>query len=224
MLGLTFVFVTLGRPLEHALAIPGWAQPIVHTALLGGTLVAFVVLCATRDADARATLGLRPRSWLLEVGLGLLGFFAVYAAALLAVGILSVVVPKAQIADAIHDKEAAMEQLRQVPLVPALFVALFAGVYEELAFRGFLLTRVRTLLGAAEGVRGGGREVAAVILSAVFFGLGHLYQGPLGVAQTLVAGLVLGAIAAYRRSIVASMVAHVAVDVLGFVALHAATR
>ncbi|NOU30916.1 MAG: CPBP family intramembrane metalloprotease [Polyangiaceae bacterium] len=117
-----------------------------------------------------------------------------------------------------------MEQLRKVPLVPALFVALFAGVYEELAFRGFLLTRVRTLLGAQEGVRGGGREVAAVILSAVFFGLGHLYQGPLGVAQTLVAGLVLGAIAAYRRSIVASMVAHVAVDVLGFVALHAASR
>ncbi|MEZ5557859.1 MAG: type II CAAX endopeptidase family protein [Pseudomonadales bacterium] len=59
-----------------------------------------------------------------------------------------------------------------------------AAFGEELLARGFLLHRFAGLFGSR----------AAVVLQAVVFALGHFYQGPTGMANVLVVGLVMGAV------------------------------
>lgn len=71
-----------------------------------------------------------------------------------------------------------------------LMLASLAGIYfvssfgEEFVYRGFLMTRVEELLG-----RGRGATVAAVVVSAVLFGLAHFSWGIFGIVQTAFMGL-----------------------------------
>ena len=63
---------------------------------------------------------------------------------------------------------------------------LLGGLMEEVLFRGFLLTRIQTLIGGKVG------EVVAVITTSVFFGFLHAYQGITGQILIGFMGLVLG--------------------------------
>ena len=96
----------------------------------------------------------------------------------------------------------------QVALVTLLLVWTFAAFGEEIAYRGYLLTR------AAEA--GSGSSVAwwfAIVVVAVLFGYGHYYKGASGVIDSGIAGLILGA--AYLlsgRNLWASILAHGFID------------
>ena len=63
------------------------------------------------------------------------------------------------------------------------------------------------------------RDMLAVVISAVLFGAGHGYQGLLGLLQTTVAGLVLGALVVWRRSLWPAIGAHLAIDAFSLVML-----
>jgi membrane protease YdiL (CAAX protease family) len=63
----------------------------------------------------------------------------------------------------------------------------FAAFGEEFAYRGYLLRRVIDALGGS--ARG---AVAAVLLCGALFGVGHFYQGPVGMIDSTVSGLVFG--------------------------------
>ncbi len=87
----------------------------------------------------------------------------------------------------------------------ALFIVwTFAAFGEEIAYRGYLLTR------AADLGRGStAAYLIGVALVSVLFGYGHYYKGPAGVVDSGVSGLILGA--AYLlsgRNLWASILAH----------------
>jgi len=93
-------------------------------------------------------------------------------------------------------------------LLALLIVWTFAAFGEEVAYRGYLLTRAADL----------GRGSAAawwigMVLVAVLFGYGHYYKGPAGIVDSGMAGLILGA--AYLlagRNLWASILAHGFID------------
>ena len=78
-------------------------------------------------------------------------------------------------------------------LIYLAFMWAIAAFGEEYVWRGFLL---RELGESSVGVRH--PWALAVLASAVLFGLIHVYQGPRGVFETTISGLVIGAI--YVRS------------------------
>lgn len=84
----------------------------------------------------------------------------------------------------------------------------FAAFGEEIAYRGYLLTR------AAE--TGGSSAAAfwiAMVVVAILFGFGHAYKGPAGIVDSGIAGLILGA--AYLvsgRNLWACILAHGFID------------
>jgi membrane protease YdiL (CAAX protease family) len=91
----------------------------------------------------------------------------------------------------------------------------FAAVGEEVAYRGYLLTRAADI---------GNRSAAAyrigVVLVSMLFGYGHYYKGPAGVIDSGLAGLILGA--AYLlagRNLWASILAHGFIDTFAVVML-----
>jgi membrane protease YdiL (CAAX protease family) len=103
----------------------------------------------------------------------------------------------------------------RMALLYLFLVWTFAAFGEEVAYRGYLLTR------AAEA--GGGSSAAwwiGIIVVAMLFGYGHYYKGPSGIVDSGMAGLVLGA--AYLltgRNLWTCVLAHGFIDTFGVVVL-----
>lgn len=98
-------------------------------------------------------------------------------------------------------------------LVALLLVWTFAAFGEEIAYRGYLLTRAADI---------GRRSTAAywigIVLVSILFGYGHYYKGASGVIDSGVAGLILGT--AYMlagRNLWASIFAHGFIDTFGII-------
>jgi membrane protease YdiL (CAAX protease family) len=101
----------------------------------------------------------------------------------------------------------------KIALVALLLVWAFAAFGEEIAYRGYLLTRAADI---------GSRSVAAywigIVFVSILFGYGHYYKGASGVIDSGVAGLILGS--AYMvagRNLWASILAHGFVDTFGVI-------
>jgi CAAX protease family protein len=101
----------------------------------------------------------------------------------------------------------------KIALVALLLVWTFAAFGEEIAYRGYLLTRAADI---------GRRSVAAywigIVLVSILFGYGHYYKGASGIIDSGVAGLVLGT--AYMlagRNLWASIFAHGFIDTFGLI-------
>lgn len=87
-----------------------------------------------------------------------------------------------------------------------------AAFGEELAYRGFILTRITDVLGAK--VAG---TLVAVVASSVLFGLAHTEYGIVGVAVTFVDALFFSILRLRYRTLWASVLAHGLWNTLGIV-------
>ena len=88
----------------------------------------------------------------------------------------------------------------------SIAVALSAGVWEELVYRGFLTEVVRTL-------RPSWGWLAVALVTGTVFGLAHLYQGARGVVLTGLLGVALSSIVASTHSLYPAMLVHALIDV-----------
>jgi uncharacterized protein len=114
---------------------------------------------------------------------------------------LAAVVVRILVSDPI---EAVLTQYWPAPTAPSLvtsgphdlswlvttlaLVWTFAAFGEEIAYRGYLTLRGADLLGGSRWA-----WIAATCATAVLFGFGHYYKGPVGIVDSGVAGLILGA-------------------------------
>jgi membrane protease YdiL (CAAX protease family) len=160
----------------------------VLSSLFVGTVMLLAALFAVRrDVSWRESLALRPQPLGSVVGWSLLGFLGIYAANLLLT--LAYVLGRGDVQAVAEQRMGWLGMLADVPVATILPLALFAGFWEEIVFRGFLLGRLRAALPA--GPRRPAclrRDVLSVGLTALLFGLGHGYQGALGMLQTSLAG------------------------------------
>jgi membrane protease YdiL (CAAX protease family) len=79
-----------------------------------------------------------------------------------------------------------------------------AGVVEEIVYRGFVIWYLTIFMPGW----------AAVILSSLFFGLGHSYQGKSGAVRTGLVGLVFAVLYVVSGSIWLPIVGHAIFDIL----------
>jgi len=87
---------------------------------------------------------------------------------------------------------------------------------EEMVFRGFLMSRFSALLGGTRFA-----WILAAFAQAVIFGLGHAYQGFVGVLITGCVGLVFGlAYLMARRNLWPMILAHGLINTVGMTVLH----
>jgi CAAX protease family protein len=98
------------------------------------------------------------------------------------------------------------EDIPQILL--AFFLVAVVAVAEEIIFRGYLILRFKTLSKST---------VAAVVISAFIFSLGHGYEGSAGVITVGFIGALFGIIYLWRRSLVPTMVMHFLLDFIGIV-------
>lgn len=169
-----------------------------------------VALMVWRDGQGPAQLGLARAGLGLELLLGVpatLGAYFVQIAAALPLALLAALL-KLTAKEAAARTEVATA-LAGTGLSLPVFAAAMVLVtgFEELAFRGFLVPRLRVLVG---------RWSFAVVLSAILFGMGHFYEGSLAVVQTALLGVYFGVVFLYRGRLASVMVAHAAFNTLNF--------
>ena len=93
-------------------------------------------------------------------------------------------------------------------LRPYLVLAVTAGVCEEVLYRGFLIWYIAQFTGTtAIGT------IAAVAVSSIVFGAGHLYQGPASAGRIAGFAAVAGAIYVVGGSLWIVMALHVFIDI-----------
>ena len=196
--------IVLGHNVFHVL--PNEVPILVGLALLSMRL-------RTGHWDWRSLGFRRPASWVRIVAIALAA-----TVVRLVVGSL-VIEPAAQHVWGAVKAPSVAEGIRGNLKLVLLYLPLiwgFAALGEEIAYRGYLLGR------AADS---GGDSVpawwAAVLVSAILFGLGHYYKGPSGVLDSTFAGLVLGtAYLASGRNLWTCVLAHGFIDTIGLFAVY----
>lgn len=91
-----------------------------------------------------------------------------------------------------------------------IVVCVAAGICEELVYRGYLQRQLWSLTTSLP---------LALVSQSVIFGFGHIYQGWKPALVTAIYGLIFGALAAWRRSIIPGAIAHATVDLLAGIKL-----
>jgi membrane protease YdiL (CAAX protease family) len=207
--------------LRGTTALAPGSSPLWSVLTVALVMLLVVAFFSVPDAGWRASLGLA-RAPLLPTALAAaVGVGAAYGANIAAVLVFALV-QRGQLEAITREKAGWSGQLAAVPLGVSLLMAVLAGLWEEVVFRGFLLGRLRVALQGLGAVQRGAlpwRDGAAVLLSALLFGGGHAYQGVFGVVQTAAVGLALGALTVIRKSLWPAILAHVAIDAFGFIAL-----
>jgi membrane protease YdiL (CAAX protease family) len=85
--------------------------------------------------------------------------------------------------------------------------SLKAAIFEELLFRGYLLGNLLLLFS----------PMVAIIVQAVFFFIGHLYQGLLNAITPLIYGIILGLVIFLTSSLTVVMIAHFTGDMIALI-------
>lgn len=102
--------------------------------------------------------------------------------------------------------EAFLPKTRE-QLFWGLIVSVFAGVFEEIAYRGYLIAYFGSWLD----------QWGALAASSVLFGFAHFYQGRLGVVMTTLLGAGFGYLYLRTGSLILPILLHIAVDVSAMV-------
>jgi len=174
-------------------------------------LTAMAVLSLLLRRSSPSTLGFhRPaRPWRLA------GEMALYAAAisLLDIGLL---IPVANHTTGKQQDTSDFADLQGNLTLLVLFLVLgwtLAAFAEELAFRGYLFTRVTDVLGSSRWA-----VPAALLLSSVLFGAIHTEQGVVGALVAACDALLFGVLRVWKGTLWASILAHGFDNTIGFMA------
>ena len=180
--------------------IPRYWQTFVR----GWVVVLIVVAVWHRLGRPFSQLGLAPR----------LGTWDVVGLGAVTLGTLILFVQLSRLKSLTPERlERAMKRIESIKVAPStrgelavfVLVAITAGIWEELLYRGFLIWFLAPLAGIG----------GAIVLSSLIFGIGHAYQGPAGVVRTGFIGLGFAVLYVLSGTLWWLMAAHAMVDVYG---------
>lgn len=171
---------------------------LTANSLIVGMIAILAVYLTWRSGQPLSSIGLRRVRFWPAIRSALAALFTMYAA-LLALALLAMIIVR-------PSPQTVTEPMRQIQSLLGTpswrMIALMAGsaaVFEEILFRGFLLTRLRVLLG---------NWTAAIIVGMVLFAVLHVWEGTWAIVLILPVGLVLSITFVRRRSLASPMLAH----------------
>jgi uncharacterized protein len=192
-----------GAPHRIAALWSRWYLLVVFTCLVE---LAAILLVLRHRHEPLSSIGLGPVSLRRELGLTLVAVPLCYL--VVAVISLMVALSGAGFGGVVTGKGRVAYALGGIPLRLIVPISLLVGLAEEVLFRGFLLSRLRALMGGTTG---------PVLLSSALFGAAHFAQGPVGMADTAAIGLVLAVLVVRTRTLWPAIAAHGIIDTLSLI-------
>ena len=146
------------------------------------------------------------QSVLTSIGWGIIIFISLYIAVII-YGLLYFAIAKAH-----PPHEEIMDRVSKFPVWLKLLLCIRAGVTEETFFRGYGISRIESLTGS---------KVAAVAITTLFFGFGHLIYGTVNhVLGTMVIGFILTMYYLKTRNLLSCIIAHFLFDAIAMLFVH----
>ena len=111
-------------------------------------------------------------------------------------------------ANLLPDRQTSIQSFLPRSSAEVLFwvaLAISAGICEEIVFRGYLQHQFEALIQS---------RWVAVVAQAALFGAAHVYEGGQASTTIMAYGLILGALAGWRRNLAPGIIAHVGSDLL----------
>ena len=203
-------------------SLPGTTNHSGRIILYAGTFILQFVLflliwfgISRKKVKMRELIGGRwrtPEDFLIDLGFAA-GFWIVSALVIAALKIAMGLVD-------LHNPTQSLNEMKQAlgPVIPqtrvelAAFLGLtvFAGLFEEIIFRGYLQRQLGALAG---------NIYVGVIGSAILFGAAHGYQGVRLMVLIAIYGALFGILAVLRKSLRPGMMAHAWQDAFSGIAL-----
>jgi|GEM_PF-1658127 len=195
-----------GLSLEDDEVLQAFVVPAL--VLRATALTAAIAAIVRYRRQSAGSLGLTGRSLLLNIGLGIAATLVIYA--VIFAGVLLIMVFAPALAEQLQKNPENLR--RMIPRMHPLeffAVATLVAFYEELIFRGFLMTRLRRWCGSW--------TLAVVISSVLFTALHMLEQEPASMIFVGVLALILSVVTIWRRSLVPAIIAHLLFDFSQFI-------
>ncbi len=179
---------------------------LIATMIVGGVAIVASLIMVHLNGHSPASIGLTTRNLPLEFLLGVGALILAYGLTVSLMISLSLLVP--EVMERQNDaSEAILETFPPLSFEGLVLMSLGVALWEEIVFRGFLLTRLRCLLG---------RWWIALPVSVLLFAVPHLYQGPLAMGIISIQAMVMGALFIWRRSLAAPIAFHFVFDLTMF--------
>jgi membrane protease YdiL (CAAX protease family) len=192
----------VGFFVAHALGIRDerW-EGLAATIGMGMGALAAAALLATLDGPRAPPIGWTPRDLGLNIWIGAGALLLTYVVATSIAWSLWLISPETiqRITEDNTATKAVRERIPDLPVREMAILMTFVAVWEEVVFRGFILTRLYALLR---------RWWLAIPLSALLFGSVHLYEGALAVGLISVFGVILALLFCWRRSLIPCITMH----------------
>ena len=208
-LGLIVVYPLFSVPVQasiHRLA-PGIGKPAARVLTEGAIWLygAVILFTALRwEGRTLASIGLRKPTW-ASLGFAVMGAVAMGGAGGLAAHLVYGMLHQPQHA---HAQAAA---LVNGSVIYAVCLAVRAGVIEEILYRGLAIEQLTVLTGL--------RWLAAFLATALFVVIHALHFDWIQLVPIAAIAIVLVALYLWRHDLWANILAHIAVDAIGLVAL-----
>lgn len=206
-----------GRPSQPSVAITTRGRLFLYalTFIVQLAVVLFIWFGISRKGlKMRELIGGRwakPEDFLIDVGIAA-GFWLVStllrAAIAIALGLIDLHNPQGQL-NQMKQSVAVIVPHSRLELTSFLVLVIFAAIFEEIIFRGYLQRQLGALA----------RNIwVGVILSAIIFGAGHGYQGARQMVLIGIWGAMFGVLVVLRKSLRPGMITHAGQDAFSGIA------
>ena len=183
--------------------------PALSLRALGAIVI--IALLARRRRLTPRSVGLTRSGAPLNIAIGLAVLVVVYVLIAVTMLLLWFLWP-AVVGEMQENARRIMELVPNLHPVEFVPVAALIGVYEELVFRGFLMTRLRRATG--------GWTIAVILSTAVFTALHAFEQTPSALVVVAILSLVFSLVTIWRRSIIPAIITHGLFDLSQLLLLH----
>ncbi len=177
-------------------------ERMANVVLLPFMGLAWVVLIAAIVRGRRqsaASVGLSRGGLVVDIALGGAATAGAFLAFFVSIALMWLCWPEG-ISQMQDNQQAITEMLPPVNMAILCGLQLFVGLYEELAFRGFILPRLRRAVGS---------WWLAVLISSVLFAVPHMaQQEPAAAIPLFGVGVAFALFTIWRKSVVPAMIGH----------------
>jgi membrane protease YdiL (CAAX protease family) len=190
------------------LAAPSDERWLNITSHLGmGFVAALACMFLVRQGRrSLATIGWTGREFAVNILIGFAALLITYVL-LMMLGLALVVIRPELLNQPPEAQKAIEENFPRLPAMAGLLVFACVAFYEEVVFRGFLLTRLQAILR---------RWWLTVPIGSLAFGLLHGYEGGIAMIVTSILGLIMALLFVWRKSLVPCMTLHLVHNFLIF--------
>jgi len=206
-------FVARELSTRVSLTDPRWFQ-VLSTAGVGAILMLACFVIVRVAGHLPSSIGWTRKDLGINVAIGLGALVATYVVFFSGIFAASFVFP-----DLLTETPAAQQAIEKhfppMRLYWVLPLTIFVAFWEEIIFRGFLLTRLNAIFK---------RWWLTILLASAMFGAIHIYEGLLAVLIISGLALVMSTLFVWRRSLVPSIVLHFLHNLFIFILLSAISK